>query len=193
MKKNKRNFNFPIALIFVLITSIVVSYSTSFSWGQKNSYPLISTSGHYDLNTGQLLQGHNQTDYNATNIPNCPPEIAIFIHGFGLDESKAEERYNRTLMSLQANNYNIPLISFSWDSNTTSLLSDFGLSGWNNAKKVAEDNGPKLAQFIFDYTNKCKDENKESKIRLISHSLGARVILSSLDSLHKNDIWNDNN
>jgi len=180
-------------IIFILVTSIIVSYTSSLAWGQLNSYPLTSTRGHYDLNTGQLVQGHDSTDYDATNIPNCPPEIALFIHGWGLDESMAKERYERTLMSLQANNYSIPLISFSWDSNTTSSLSDFGLSGWNHAKSIAKDNGPKLAQFIIDYADKCNHENKESKIRLISHSLGARVILSGLESLHKNDIWNNNN
>jgi len=180
-------------IIFILVTSIIVSYTSSLAWGQLNSYPLISTRGHYDLNTGQLVQGHDSTDYDATDIPNCPPEIALFIHGWGLDESMAKERYERTLMSLQANNYSIPLISFSWDSNTTSSLSDFGLSGWNHAKSIANDNGPKLAQFIIDYADKCNHENKESKIRLISHSLGARVILSGLESLHKNDIWNNNN
>ena len=57
----------------------------------------------------------------------------------------------------------------------------------------SKDNGPKLAQFILDYMDNCKNENKESKFRLISHSLGARVILSSLESLHKNTIWNNNN
>ena len=192
MKKNI-NFRFVMFIIFIIVTSIAVSYTSSLTWGQANSYPLISTRGHYDLNTGQLVQGHDSTDYDATDIPNCPPEIALFIHGWGLDESMAKERYERTLMSLQANNYSIPLISFSWDSNTTSSLSDFGLSGWNHAKSIANDNGPKLAQFIIDYADKCNHENKESKIRLISHSLGARVILSGLESLHKNDIWNNNN
>ena len=192
MKKNI-NFRFVMFIIFIIVTSIAVSYTSSLTWGQANSYPLISTRGHYDLNTGQLVQGHDSTDYDATNIPNCPPEIAMFIHGWGLDESMAKERYERTLMSLQANNYSIPLISFSWDSNTTSSLSDFGLSGWNHAKSIAKDNGPKLAQFIIDYADKCNHENKESKIRLITHSLGARIILSGLESLHKNDIWNNNN
>ena len=192
MKKNT-NYMFLIFIIFILTSSIVASYALSSVWGQTYSNPLISTRGHYDLDTGQMLQGHNSTDYDASNIPNCPPEIGVFIHGWGLNEPMANERYNRTWMSLQANNYSLPLISFSWDSNTTSSLSDSGLSGWNHAKSIARDNGPKLAQFIIDYADKCNSENKESKIRLISHSLGARVILSSLDSLHKNDSWNNNN
>jgi hypothetical protein len=36
----------------------------------------------------------------------------------------------------------------------------------------------------------CEQQNKDVKIRLIGHSLGARVILSSLDSLHKDPLWN---
>ena len=36
------------------------------------------------------------------------------------------------------------------------------------AKNIAKDNGLKLAQFIFDFKNKCKDAD----IRLIAHSLG---------------------
>ena len=30
-------------------------------------------------------------------------------------------------------------------------------------------------------------------IRLLAHSLGARVVLSNLESLHENKTWNNNN
>jgi hypothetical protein len=67
VKEITRGFEIEIVLIFVLVTTFVVSYSFSFSFGQANSSPpLISTRGHYDLKTGQLLQGHNPTDYKAT-------------------------------------------------------------------------------------------------------------------------------
>ena len=43
--------------------------------------------------TGQLLQGHNKTDYIASEIPGlpsevCPNEIAIIVHGWSLNENK---------------------------------------------------------------------------------------------------------
>lgn len=43
--------------------------------------------------------------------------------------------------------------------------------------------------------DKCKQQepDKDIKIRLIAHSLGARVVLSALDSLNKNQTWNDGN
>ena len=53
----------------------------------------------------------------------------------------------------------------------------------------SRENGPKLANLITAVKNTCPN----SDIRLLAHSLGARVVLSSLDSLHKNQIWNKNN
>jgi esterase/lipase superfamily enzyme len=115
----------------------------------------------------------------------CPPqkEIAIYIHGAWTDETSVEEQLNRTAMSLAINNYTIPLIGFSWDSNTP-----FNEDGWRTAKIIGERNGPKLAQFILDFKNRCKDTDT----RLIAHSLGAAVVNSTLVSLNNNQEWNNN-
>jgi hypothetical protein len=153
--------------------------------------PTVSTRGHFDLATGELIPGHNSTDYLyyndfsgntsgvAKNEITCPPqrEIVIYIHGPWTDVISANEQANRTAMSLESNNYSIPLTSFSWDSNTP-----FNEEGWKDAKTIAASNGPKLAQFILDFKNKCK----ESNIRLIAHSLGAAVVNSTLVSLSNN-------
>lgn len=88
------------------------------------------------------------------------------------------------MMSLADLNYEIPLIGFSWDSNTP-----IPPPGWETAKIIAKENGPKLAQFIYDLKNKCP----QTDVRLIAHSMGARVVLSSLDSLTNNPNWNNNN
>lgn len=182
MGKELRQPFFKIGIISVLLTFFALSYLVSYSWGQTITVPLVSTRGHFDLALGQLSEEHNGTDYRISDIPDCPSEIAIFVHAWGLNETLAVERYDRTLLSLQHNNYSIPLILFSWDANTN----------WTQAKQIAKDNGPKLAHFIIDYMSDCKNEHKETKIRLISHSLGARVILSGLDYLHRNNIWNEN-
>jgi hypothetical protein len=41
--------------------------------------------------------------------------------------------------------------------------------------------------------NGCKKQQYDEniKIRIVGHSLAARVILSSLDSLNKNIVWNN--
>lgn len=153
---------------------------------------VISTRGHFNYSTSvEPIAGHNVTDYEYRNVPldddeiQCPPEgeIAIYIHGAWADEQSASEQFNRTAISLASNNYSIPLIGFSWDANTP-----FTKDGWQIAKEIAAKNGPKLAQFVIDFKNKCKD----SDIRLIAHSLGAIVVNSTLVNLSGNQEWNDN-
>lgn len=156
---------------------------------------IISTRGHFD-SAGQLIGGHNITDYaysnklaniNDSGISNkftCPQakEVVIYIHGAWTDDQAANEQFNRTAMSLINNKYTNPLIGFSWDSNTP-----INKGGWETAKNVAEKNGPKLAQFVLDFKNKCK----YTDIRLIAHSLGAEVVNSTLESLNSNQQWNE--
>jgi hypothetical protein len=110
----------------------------------------------------------------------CPSQIAIFVHGWHNDDFKAKERLDRVRISLIENNYTIPLVGLSWPSDT----------GWPNAKIIAKQDGAKLAHFIVDYVHNCKhQQNKDTNIRLIGHSLGARVILSALGELHNTTRW----
>ena len=68
---------------------------------------------------------------------------------------------------------------FSWPSDTV----------WLGAQFIAKANGPKLAKLIYDIKSECP----AADVRIIAHSLGARVVLSSLDSLHDNPLWHKNN
>jgi hypothetical protein len=55
---------------------------------------------------------------------------------------------------------------------------------------------PCLQIFATNFMNQCKivtPQEEEIKGRLIGHSLGARVVLSSLNNLQKNPIWEKNN
>ena len=164
-------------------------------WGQTetslSSLPLITTRNHFNLVNGTLLSGVNETGYTSLNIPglqigDCPNEIAIIVHGWGLNDNQARERFDRANLSLHKNNYPFPVAGFSWDSNTTHQEVK---AGWTVANLIAKENGPKLAQFILDFMGKCSD----SKVRLIAHSLGSRVVLSSLDSLNNNQEWKNKN
>ena len=143
--------------------------------------------------TGDLLPNHTLNDYDHSNIPwlknasttiECPPELAIIVHGWSLNETKAIERFDRANMSLQRNNYRMPVVGFSWDSNTGFQWVN---AGWTVANLIAKENGPKLAQFIIDYNTNCTD----SDVRIIAHSLGSRVTLSALDNLYRNQKWNN--
>lgn len=124
----------------------------------------VSTRGHFDyLATGELISGHNKTDYEyyTTNhkIQNqfiCPTqkEIAIYIHGEWTDEAAANEQFDRIAKSITINNYSIPLIGFSWDANTP-----LNKSGWEIAKKlqpIMVKNLPSLFRCL-DYSQRCSD------------------------------------
>lgn len=90
-------------------------------------------------------------------------------------------------MSSDSVGYGYPLIGYSWDSNTSI---DINGNGWNIAKSIAKDNGPKMAQFLLDLKDYCfQHNNNDIKIRTIAHSLGARVVLSAIDSSNNNIEW----
>ena len=105
--------------------------------------------------------------------------MVIFVHGWEESEVNVKERLNRVKLSLENNDFIRPLIGFSWPSDTV----------WFGAQFIAAEDGPKLAKLISDIKNECPGTD----IRLLAHSLGARIVLSSLDSLHKNQSWNSNN
>jgi hypothetical protein len=170
------------------LDSIYANADSSTNTTSERSIPvyMITTRGDLNLPVGESGYGYNnQYQFGDINQlkSQCPSEIAIFVHGWHNDKFKAKERLDRLKLSLEYNNYNISLIGFSWDSN----------KDWDSAKVIAQENGPKLANFIIDYVNTCKNEHEiDSNIRLISHSLGARVILNALDTLHTNPTWNNN-
>jgi len=185
--------NIKFIMITFLIFSLYISSLTTPAWGQSKNIPVISTREHFNLESGELFDNHNKTDFTRLNVSDCYPEIVIFVHGWGSNDSNAKKKFERTLLSLQSNGFNNTLVGFSWDSNTFTLA-DLNWMGWINAKKIATENGPKLANYIIENLEKCKNITNNTEIRLIGHSLGARVILSALESLHNDTRWtNDGN
>jgi pimeloyl-ACP methyl ester carboxylesterase len=207
--RKNRSCNRTVVIIPVIIllaaTFTLLLSPTMVARGQTTratgSLPLVSTRSNFNLGTGELLRGHNSTDYMAMNVPGlqssqCPKEMVVLVHGIWVDGTfgvnafeDSSEIFDRARMSLAHNHYTSPLVGFSWDSNTKISRDE---SGWNIGKLIAKENGPKLAQFILDYMNTCKQHNEDTKIRLIGHSMGARVILSALESLDSNQQWNRN-
>ncbi|MGH9980876.1 MAG: alpha/beta hydrolase [Nitrososphaeraceae archaeon] len=194
------NKNGIILLIMILILSLLYSinlstfhniYASTDSIADttsEKSIPIYMITTRGDLNPTVEVQGDGYNGkYQFGDInqlkKECPAEIAIFVHGWGNNEFKAKERLDRIKMSLENNSYGNPLIGLSWDSN----------KDWGLAKNIAKNNGPKLANFIIEYVDTCKQQHKkDTNIRLISHSLGARVLLSTLDYLNTNSTWNNN-
>jgi pimeloyl-ACP methyl ester carboxylesterase len=147
---------------------------------------MMTTRGNTEQPQGIQGPGYNN-NYQLLDInqllESCPPETLVFVHGWGIDQNKAKERLDRVKMSFEYNRYIIPVVGFSWDSNMA----------WLPAKLVAKENGPRLADFVLDYMKACKEEHgRIVDVRLLGHSMGARVILSSLDTLHANNTWKSN-
>jgi hypothetical protein len=154
-------------------------YNNTDNQVSAQTYPHIaSTRGSFDLTDGTNIQ---QTDLpsalNILDIENCPGELAIYVHGVWATEYQAEEQTERVFLSLLSSAYNIPVIGFSWDSNTAK-----NPMGWGIAKLIANQNGQNLANFVLNF----KDECPNNDLRIIAHSLGSRVVLSAIQSLYDN-------
>jgi hypothetical protein len=154
--------------------------------------PIISTRGHFSLVTGKLNSLRDKSNYDYYHAPRFlgnyylnSNELVIYIHGVWTEQRSAKEQTDRTRLALCANGYNIPIIGFSWDSNTA-----VNPSGWSIAKHIANQNGSKIAKFISDFKNNYPNIN----IRIIAHSLGAKVVESALITLNNenNQIWKKN-
>jgi Alpha/beta hydrolase of unknown function (DUF900) len=184
---NKLGFVLSFGLILLLLFGS--SYSTSIassSTGDPKKIPLyyISTRAAqdpiYSVVTGPGYGNDTYRNFSELTERPCHNEIiVIFVHGWEENEDNVKERLNRVKLSLENNSYIHPLIGFSWPSDTD----------WFSARSIAAENGPKLANLISNVKNECPGTD----IRLLAHSLGARVVLSSLDSLHENKTWNNNN
>ena len=61
-------------------------------------------------------------------------------------------------------------------------------SGWAVAKSIADQNGSKLAKFLSDYKINYPNDN----IRIVAHSLGAKIVESALINLDNNQTWSKN-
>ena len=105
------------------------------------------------------------------------------IHGLRNDKSGALTKYVIAQKRLNALHYNYPVIGYSYDSNTTGAqYKSTALSALKTGIIIAKKNGRNLSKLILDV----KAKNPSPKIRLIGHSLGAQVILSTVQMLAKN-------
>jgi hypothetical protein len=173
--KISRYFSTISVLSISILLLLVVSFSIEKVFAQ--TYPFIaSTRGSFNITDGNMIQQSNlPSALSILNINNCPGGLTIYVHGVWADEQQAEEQTDRVFLSLQNSRYNIPVIGFSWDSNTA-----IGQSGWSIAKFIANQNGPNLAKFIVDFKDECPNDD----LRIIAHSLGSRVTLSAIQSLY---------
>jgi hypothetical protein len=155
MAKDKRfgYFSFCPALVFSVAVLLGLSFSIGSSVAQ--AYPFIaSTRGSFDLASGTAIKNVDLPQaLSVLKGASCPGELAVYVHGVWASKEKAEEQTERVYLSLPLRNsgYVIPVVGFSWDSNTA-----LSKQGWTAAKKIANENGPLLGKFVEDFKTKCQ-------------------------------------
>jgi len=144
----------------------------------------ISTRGYYDLSTGKTLKNNFYYLYPKKDFKKLigSKELTIMIHGLQNNNAGAVAKVILARNRLRKLGYVHPVIGFSYDSNTT------GSSSIIHAKHalevgqiIAKKNGRNLGKFIEDF----KITSPKTKIRLMGHSLGSQVILSTIEYLAK--------
>jgi len=144
----------------------------------------ISTRGYYDLSTGKTLKTNFYYLYTKKDFKKLigTKELTIMIHGLQNDRAGAVAKVVLARNRLRKLGYHYPVIGFSYDSNTTGSYSLIHVKhALAVGQIIAKKNGRNLGKFIEDF----KIISPKTKIRLIGHSLGSQVILSTVEYLAK--------
>jgi len=145
----------------------------------------ISTRGYYNLLTGKTIKNNSYYLYPKKDFKKLidSKELTIMIHGLRNDNAGAIAKVVLAKNKLKTFGYCYPVIGFSYDSNTTGAhLMKYAKRSLIAGQVIAKKNGRNLGKFIEDF----KVTSPSTKIRLIGHSLGSQVILSTLEYLTKN-------
>jgi hypothetical protein len=104
------------------------------------------------------------------------------IHGLRNNNEGAIAKIVLAKNRLSKLGYHHPVIGLSYDSNTTGAhLLKHVRRALSAGQIIAQKNGQNLAMFIEDF----KSSSPKTKIRLMGHSLGSQVILSTIENLSK--------
>jgi len=144
----------------------------------------ISTRGYYNLLDGKTLKNNSYYLYPKQDFKKLidSKELTIMIHGLRNDNAGAIAKVVLAKNKLKKLNYLHPIIGYSYDSNTTGAhLMKYAKRSLTAGQVIAKKNGHNLGKFIEDF----KVNSPDTQIRLIGHSLGSQVILSTLEYLAK--------
>lgn len=147
--------------------------------------PRISTRGYYDLSNGTTLKKNPYYLYPKKDFQKIidSKELTIMIHGLQNDNAGAVAKAVIARNKLRRLGYEHPVIGYSYDSNTTGAhLLVYAKHALSVGQMIAKKNGRNLATFVKDF----KSISPKTKIRLIGHSLGSQVILSTVERLATN-------
>ncbi len=164
------------------------------------SFPRVSTRGHFEVAPRErftlsrpslilplavvdsafdvrMKPGVGYTDYDAEGeFPDGDDvdELMVFVHGWLASEEAALGRISMMEGALRkGGGYDGTVVAFTWDT-------DGHGPTWRKGIEIGRRNGPKLAQFTYDYINE-----HDVPVRYITNSLGAGPALESLRVLQR--------
>ena len=145
---------------------------------KSNDRPTVTTRDDYNFRTNGDLRADQPTNYGIDgNIFGPDPcAIVIFVHGYNNDHHNALQKYDNVydkLWNMGEQDLARNLIVYSWDSDTGVA---FISANYHMGEKIGRSNGHALAAFINAYNQ----AHPTTKIFLMSHSMGAQVVLSAL-------------
>jgi len=146
--------------------------------------PRISTRGYYDLTYGKTIKNNSYFLYPKKDFEKLvgSKELVIVIHGLRNNKSGAIAKTVIAKNRLSHLGYRFPVVGFSYDSNTTGAhLQKYAKRALSAGQTIAKKNGRNLSMFIEYF----KSLSPATKIRLMGHSLGSQVILSTVEQLAK--------
>lgn len=149
---------------------------------QNKRIPRVSTRGFYDLATGNTKKTTPYVLYPKKFFDTLgnESEITIMIHGLRNGKSGALAKFSMAQSRLKQLGYSDPVVGFSYDSNTKGVqYKSHELHATKVGVIIAKKNGKNLAKFLVNTKRKFPN----LKIRLMGHSLGSQVILSTLNNL----------
>jgi hypothetical protein len=140
-----------------------------------SGFPRVSTRGHFD-DDADLASGESRYSYDVAGDWSGYDggELALFVHGWRNGPSDAIAGAEAYRNALEANGFDGFTALFTWDSD----MGDSVDLGWSDAKDIADGNGPKLAKFVVD-------GRAGGPVRPIGHSLGARVMIRTCESVER--------
>jgi len=142
----------------------------------------ISTRGYYDLTNGKTIKTNKYYLYPKKDFTKLigSREIVIMIHGLQNDRAGAVAKILLARNQLRKLGYVHPVVGFSYDSNIIGAhLIIYAKHVLAVGQIIAKKNGRNLGKFIEDF----KITSPTTKIRLMGHSLGSQVILSTVEYL----------
>lgn len=166
------------------VTTGVAALGVASGTAAAGGMPVISTRDHYNTDTGELKDGYSHWDFETNGaVPGidtaCVSDMTIFVHGWRNDESEAHDKMHHAKNSLEDGGYSGTVCGYTWDSDTG--------NDWGDGEQIAQGNGYALAYAMLLFKEECGSDI----IRVVTHSLGAQVLLKALRVLDGWDRWED--